>query len=208
MNTGKAWHTLACSASLLIFWALFGPSPARAHCDTLDGPVVTAARAALAKGEITPVLGWIGKDQEDEVREAFNRTLAVRRLGPEAQELADRYFFETVVRLHRAGEGEPFTGLKPAGTPVDPAVAASDKALATGSIDGLVSELSAEVAAGLRLRFERAMEKKRHAGDSVEAARAYVAAYVELTHYAERLHLDARESAGHGTEHGHDLAHR
>jgi hypothetical protein len=27
--------------------------------------------------------------------------------------LADTHFFETVVRLHRLGEGESFTGLKP-----------------------------------------------------------------------------------------------
>ena len=184
-------------AIMLLVCVLSAPRPAEAHCDTLDGPVVTAARAALDKGDVTPVLGWIREEQEPEIRAAFQRTLGVRRLSPEARDLADFYFFETLVRLHRAGEGEPYTGLKPAGTPVEPAVAAADKALETGSIDELIHEMTTRVAAGLKQRFARAVERKRHATESVEAARAFVAAYVELTHYAERIHLDTAGAAGH-----------
>jgi hypothetical protein len=47
---------------------------------------------------------------------------------------------------------------------------------------------------------------KRHADDSVDAGREFVAAYVEFVHYAERLHLDATSPASHtpaGMEHGH-----
>ena len=189
------------AAAPLILGLLAAPRPAEGHCDTIDGPVVTAARAALEKGEITPVLGWIQEPYEPEIRAAFERTLAVRRLGPEARELADRYFFETLVRLHRAGEGEPYTGLKPAGTPVEPAVAAVDKALETGSADELVRDLTGAVAAGLRQRFSRAAETARHTQDSVGAARAFVEAYVELTHYAERIHLAALGAAGHPQGH-------
>lgn len=185
---------------------LLAARPAAAHCDTMDGPVVTAARTALEKGEITPVLGWIREQDEPEVRAAFERTLAVRRLSPEARDLADLYFFETLVRLHRAGEGEPYSGLKPAGTPVEPAVAAADKALETGSADELVRELTGGVAAGLRQRFVVALERKRHAPESVEAARKFVEAYVDLTHYAERIHLDATAAAGHA-EHAEPAAH-
>lgn len=192
-TVSKALWTMA----LVLLVVLSVPRAAKAHCDALDGPVVTAARAALEKGDITPVLGWIREEQEIEVRDAFRRTLVVRRLSPEARELADFYFFETLVRLHRAGEGEPFTGLKPAGTPVEPAVAAADKALETGSIDELVRDITADVSAGLQQRFARAVERKRHAQDSVEAARAFVEAYVELTHYAERIYLDAVGAADH-----------
>jgi hypothetical protein len=96
-------------------------------------------------------------------------------------------FFETLVRVHREGEGAPYTGLKPAGAPVDPAVAAADRALDTGDVDPLVRAVSAAADRGLRGRFARAAEAKRRAGDSVEQGRAYVAAYVELAHYAERL---------------------
>ena len=87
---------------------------ASAHCDTMDGPVIAAARMALQAGDVTPVLKWIPKQSEPEIRAAFTRTLKVRAGGAEAKELADTYFFETLVRLHLAGEGEPYTGLKPA----------------------------------------------------------------------------------------------
>ena len=84
-----------------------------AHCDTLDGPVVKTARAALEKGDVTPILKWVKKENEAEIRDLFKKTLSVRSKGKEAQELADMYFLETLVRVHRAGEGEPYTGLKP-----------------------------------------------------------------------------------------------
>lgn len=95
----------------------------------MDGPVILAARAALEQKDITPVLKWVQKDDEGQIKAAFTRTLAVRAKGPEARDLADQFFFETLVRIHRAGEGAPYTGLKPAGTPVEPAIEAADKAI-------------------------------------------------------------------------------
>jgi len=89
---------------------VLSPRPAHAHCDTLDGPVVKDARIALESKDVTPVLKWIRLDKEGEIREAFQRTLTVRPLGPEARALADRFFFETLVRVHREGEGAPYTG--------------------------------------------------------------------------------------------------
>ncbi len=166
-----------------------------AHCDTMGGPVVMTAQAALEKRDVTPVLKWVKPDQEAEIREAFQKTLAVRALGSQARELADTYFFETLVRLHRAGEGAPYTGLKPAGA-VEPAVAAADKALETGAADELVQHVTDAVASGIRERFARAYEARKHADDSVEAGREFVEAYVEFTHYAERLDTDATGRAG------------
>ena len=78
-----------------------------AHCDGLDGPVVNAARKALATNNVNYVLVWVQKENEPELRTVFQQTLAVRKLSPESQALADRHLFETVVRLHRAGEGAP-----------------------------------------------------------------------------------------------------
>ncbi len=181
----QAWRPAR--AWLLAGLALLAPSRALAHCDTVDGPVVRDARAALDAGDVTPVLKWVGGAQEAEVREAFRHALAVRALGVDARSLADRFFFETLVRVHREGEGAPYTGLKPAGTPVDPAVASADRALDTGDVESLVRTLSAAAEQGLRTRFARAAEARRHASDSVEQGRADVAAYVDLTHYAERL---------------------
>lgn len=170
---------------------------ARAHCDTIDGPVVKDARTALEAGDATLALRWVGAKQEAEVREAFRRTLAVRALGPEARALADRFFFETLVRIHREGEGAPYTGLKAAGTGVNPAIAASDRALDSGAVDPLVGMIVSRAEQGLRERFARATEAKAHAGESVEKGRAFVASYVELVHYAERLLEAATGDAGH-----------
>ena len=188
---------------VLLAAMLASPPRAIAHCDTLDGPVVRDARAALEARDVTPVLKWVEAEKEVEVREAFRRSLAVRVLSPEARTLADRFFFETLVRVHREGEGAPYTGLKPAGTEVDPAIAASDRALETGAIDPLVTMIAGRAEQGLRERFARAAEAKAHAGESVEKGRAYVAAYVAFMHYAERLLQAATTDAGHA---GHDEA--
>jgi len=160
---------------------------------------LVAARQALATRELTPVLMWIRAEDEAAVRADFELALAVRGASNAARELADRFFFETLVRIHRAGEGFPFTGLAPAGTPIEPAIRAADAALASGDVEPLVAQLTAEVAAGARERFARAHAAQAHADHHVAAGRAYVAAYVELTHYAESI---AATAAGHGGGHG------
>jgi hypothetical protein len=167
-----------------------------AHCDTLDGPVVKTAKAALEKGDVTPILKWVKKENEQEIRDLFKKTLAVKSKGKEAQELADMYFLETLVRLHRAGEGEPYTGLKPAGV-VEPAVVEADKALESGSVETLVELITEAASKGIRERFNKAKEAKKHADHSVEAGREFVEAYVQFTHYVERLHLDSTAEAAH-----------
>ncbi|MHC4480618.1 MAG: DUF6448 family protein [Planctomycetota bacterium] len=160
---------------------------AYAHCDTLDGPVVIEAKAALDQGDVTPLLKWAKKEHEEEIRAAFKKTVAVRAKGPETKELADTYFFETLVRLHRAGEGAPYTGLKPAGQ-VEPPVAAADKAIDAGSVDELAKKIGQAAEKGVKERFERLMAANTHKDESVEAGRAYVEAYVIFVHYVEALH--------------------
>jgi Family of unknown function (DUF6448) len=183
--------------SLLTISLVLLPAPAVAHCDTLSGPVIQDARVALDKGDVTPVLKWIQAADEPEIRAAFQKTLAVRSKGEDAREIADRYFFETLVRVHRAGEGAPFTGLKEEAP--EPLLVMADKALATGSGEELTKEITAHVAAELRHRFVAASEARRHAGDSVSAGREYVARYVEFMHYLERLHGEgpAQEQTAH-----------
>lgn len=181
----------------LFVWCI--PVSAGAHCDTLDGPVITTAKIALEKGDVTPVLKWVRKQDEPEIRELFKKTRSVRTKGPEARELADRYFFETLVRIHRAGEGAPYTGLQPAGS-VEPSIAAADKALETGSADRLVTMITDAIAKGIRERFAHVVETKKHADESVEAGRKFVEAYVDYTHYVERLHNDATAHHAHRGE--------
>lgn len=195
--------TIASILGILIIASTLSCDVARAHCDTLDGPVVETARQALQKGDVTPVLKWVKPDDENEIRAAFSKALKVRALGDDARELADQHFFETLVRVHRAGEGVAYTGLKPAGA-VDPGIAAADKALQHGSAQGLAREMGKEVENQIRTRFAEVTEKEKHAGKSVEAGRAYVAAYVDFIHYVEALasmasakheHLHAAEHA-------------
>lgn len=186
-------------ATTVVLGAILTARPVLAHCDTADGPVVAAARVALEKKDITPVLKWVKPGAEAEIRAAFARAIAVRAKGPEAQELADQYFFENLVRIHRAGEGAPYTGILPAGTPVEPAVALADQALATGNADPLLKGIAHHVDEGIRERFARAAAAKKRAESSVGAGREFVEAYVEFTHYVERLHVGATTSAAHHT---------
>ena len=168
------------------------PSMLLAHCDTLDGPVVAAARAALAKGDVTAVLKWVRPEDETEVRSAFQLALSARAAGPAAKDVADRWFYETVVRLHRAGEGAPYTGLKPAGAEAGSGIEAADRALETGSADAVVKLVTERAASGVRETFREALEASRTADRSVEDGRRYVRAYVEFIHYVERVY----EAAG------------
>ena len=166
---------------------VFASGPAAAHCDTLDGPVVSAARKALDAGTVELVLVWVRADDEAELRKAFDRARTVRKAGGEAKELADLYFFETLVRVHRAGEGAPYTGLKPAGT-VEPAVAAADRAIQTGKLQPLGKLVVERMEKGLHGHFDAVMTKKKYRPDDVAAGRAYSSAYVGFVHYAERLY--------------------
>lgn len=190
--------------SALFALTIFATSQsAYAHCDTLDGPVVKEARTALDSGSITPLYKWLRPSDEKVIQDAFEMTLAVRAKGGKAKELADMYFFETLVRIHREGEGAPYTGLKP-GVAVDPAVALADKALENGSIDKLVNVLTNAMAKGIRDRFKHTTETQKHANDSVESGREFVESYVIFTHYVEGLHgLIKGGAAHHGEEENH-----
>jgi len=175
------------AASAVSAFLLAAPATALAHCDTLDGPVVKTARAALESGKPGPVLAWVQAKDEAEIRAAFDHARAVRKLGPEARELADRFFLETLVRVHRAGEGAPFTGLKPAGQDLGPAVPAADQAVEKGSAEAVEKLLLETVRKGLHERFAR-VKARRVPGDDVVQGRAWVEAYVPYVHYVEGVY--------------------
>lgn len=185
------------------------PNLAMAHCDGMDGPVVIAAQKALASGDINLILVWVQLENEKEIRQAFERTLAVRKVNAEARELADMYFFETLVRIHRAGEGAPYTGLKPAGRDLGPAIPLADQALTSGKVEALVKLVSDETTRGLTERFDHAAKARNYSTADVEAGRDYVRAYVTFIHYVERAYEAAiRPVAGHVPEESHALEKR
>ena len=198
----KTYKTMLTTLFVLDFLSLVYVGNASAHCDTVDGPVVATARTALDKGDVTPLLKWVRPEEENEIRAAFQKTLAMRAKGSEAKEFADMYFFETLVRIHRTGEGAPYTGLKP-GEAIDPAVALADKALENGKVDKLVNVLTNAMANGIRERFQHARETQKHADDSVAAGREFVESYVVFTHYVEGLHGLIKAGAAHHGKAGH-----
>ena len=147
----------AAFAAMASAWAIV----ANAHCDTLDGPVVAAARKALDSGNVNLVLVWVQKKDDAEIRNHFQKTVAVRKAGGQAKELADMYFFETLVRIHRAGEGAGYTGLKPAGK-IEPPIAAADRSLESGKLQEVAKLISARMEKGLHRNFEDMMKKKKY----------------------------------------------
>lgn len=188
--TAKAAALAAISAALL-----FAAAPASAHCDGEDGPVINSARQALASGNVNRVLVWVQHTDEAQIKDAFRKALEVRKLNPSAKELADHYFFETLVRVHRAGEGAPYTGIKPAGRDLGPAVVAGDKALETGSVKPLAELLTQAVHKSVGGQFKEVMAKKNFKADDVAAGQEYVKAYVNYIHSVERIYTAAASPA-------------
>ena len=158
------------------------------HCDTMDGPVVRAAQAALKSGNVNLVLIWVKGKDEAELKEAFRKTLKVRRLSPAARELADRYFFETLVRIHRTGEGAPYTGLKPARSDLGPVIPVADKAIENGLVTPLLKLFPDDVRPDIEKRFGDAVAKKNFRRNDVAAGRDYVEAYSSFLEYLEHLY--------------------
>ncbi|MFC5929879.1 hypothetical protein D6T64_12375 [Cryobacterium melibiosiphilum] len=165
--------------------AALAPVTAEAHCDTAGGPAVKDGRTALETGNVNYALKWIPAEGEAELRGVFAQALTVRTLGADAAALADQHFLETLVRIHRMGEGVGFTGIQPVGTAIDPVVTAADEALALNSDAHLLPLAPEERRAELDARFQAALAVKDFDVNDVIAGRRYLAAYVDFFTYAE-----------------------
>lgn len=192
------FFTVSATVVIAVGLAAVGARRVLAHCDGLDGPVVQAAQRALGTGNVNLALVWVQPEDEAEIRAAFEQAVSVRTLSPTAATLADRSFFETLVRLHRAGEGAAYTGLKPAGRDLGPAIPAADRALVEGSVDALEKLLIDEVRQNLRAQFGDVRARRDYEPNDLDRGREYVQAYVEFIHYVERLHESAAgKASGH-----------
>lgn len=172
------------------------------HCDSLDGPVVTVARQALDREDVALVLPYVTATAEAEVSSAFDRTIKARAQGEEAREVADLWFFETVVRLHRAGEGAPYTGLKPAGLEVGPVIPVAEQAIEDEDPTALVDLLTGLVRDQALHRFHEMLDLRQEAADDVAAARRHVTAMLGLQVWAHQL-ARAAQATPHGEGAGH-----
>lgn len=183
----------------------FGGDVLPPHCDTMDGPVVKAAKQALESGNVNLVLAYVPRRAERELKEAFEKTMQTRKVSVEARDLADYWFFETAVRLHREGEGAPYTGLKPAGLDWGPVVPRAEKAIEQGDPKEVVDFLKHAVEEELRERFKHITATKGYDVNDVAAAREHVEAmlgfelyshhvYTNITHWE---HGEQAEKGGH-----------
>lgn len=199
-SAGKKWtwkmKTLVFSL-LMVLFAFAIPNPVSAHCDGLDGPVVKAAQKALETNNVNLILVWVQKDDEGYIRKAFEKTIKLRTISPEAKDLADTYFYETLVRIHRAGEGAPYTGLKPAGRDLGPAIPAADAAITSGSAKDIWSLLSNSIHNEFHEKFTKVEQLKNYDSKDVEKGREFIRAYVEYIHFAEKVYNITQS----GTEH-------
>ncbi|HLS27221.1 MAG TPA: DUF6448 family protein [Opitutales bacterium] len=159
-----------------------------AHCDSVDGPVIQEAQAALQAGEVDSLLKWVEPEFETEIINAFERATTVAQEAPAAKDLAEQWFLETLIRRHREGEGASYTGIKPAGQ-IDPAIRHADHALETGALGDLAEHISHTVAQEIEKRFAEANKLRETASESPEAGREFVAAYVDYIHFIEGLQL-------------------
>lgn len=192
------YHQLIAKAAALATVSLallFAAGPASAHCDGEDGPVIKSAQQALDSGNVNRVLIWVQPGDEAQIKGAFNKALEVRQLNPSAKELADHYFYETLVRVHRAGEGAPYTGIQPAGRDLGPAVVAGDNALVTGSVEPLAKLLTQAVHKSVGGQFKDVIAKQNYKADDVAAGQEYVNAYVKYIHSVERIYAAAAQPA-------------
>jgi hypothetical protein len=185
----------------VVLTIVVAPAFAAAHCDAVSGPVATSAMRALETGNVNLALPYVPATAEPQVKAAYEQAVIVRTKGPEARALADRYFMETVVRLHREGEHAPFTGLKPAGTDFGPAIPAAEQALETGTLDAVLALLDEELVHALKARFHHVMHEPAAAPKTdadVPAARKRVTAELEFVTFVETLYRATR-----GEGHGH-----
>lgn len=144
------------------------------------------------------ILPWVPQKAEAELTQAFQKTLAVK--GKEATELAHYWFFETAVRLHREGEGAPYTGLKPAGLDWGPVVPNADKAIEQGNAKEVIQFILHTVEEELQKRFKLAMSRKNYDPNDVAAARKYVQAMLGFVLFSHHLYTFVTG----GTEHGEE----
>jgi hypothetical protein len=190
------------AAGVVAAGLLVGSQSAQAHCDSVDGPVAQAAQKALDTGNVNLALPYAPATAENEIKAAFAQSLKVRVIGPDAQALADRAFIETTVRLHRAGEGAAYTGLKPAGIDYGPAIPAADRAVASGDLKPVKALLAEELEHGLHARFVHVREtgsaaKEPTTAKDVAAARARVSAELGFVTYVEGLRQAIHGAGGH-----------
>jgi hypothetical protein len=187
----------ATAAVILLFMVtVLAYTPASAHCDSYDGPVIKDAAKALETNNVNLVLKWITAEQEKEVIPLFNKTYQLKTGDKEIYAIVEKSFLETLVRLHRETEGAPYTGLKPAGT-TKQIIQMTDKTIDSGNVDDFLETLNKHIDNVIREKYMKVAELSKVKNNSIVEGREYVEAYVDYTHTVEALHDIMEHGGGH-----------
>lgn len=183
----------ALTAFVLASSLVFSISDARAHCDGEDGPVAKAVYKALETGNLNLVLPYAPASAEAELKTTFAGARKARALGPDARKVADRLFLETAIRLHRAGEGATFTGVKAAGIDYGPMIPAAEQAIESGDLQAVKAVVLKEIDHVLgerlvHLRKLREVSSEPADYSQVAAARERVSAELGFIIFAEGIY--------------------
>ncbi len=189
---------------LFLALVLIIPQNISAHCDSVEGPVVLAAKRSLQTGNLNHVLIWVGEEDEIEIRNMFDKVNNVRNLNEEVKHLADMYFFETVVRVHRMGEGVGYTGLKNESFKPEEGIEAADIAIENNSVENILAHLDKAEHEKVTHYFKELQSNRNFDLNNIKAGREYVGSYVHFIHYIEGLFSGENEHENHSEEkHSH-----
>lgn len=192
----KSTKAIIAVTAILMAMSLFN-TKSYAHCDRKNGPVAVAAKEALKTEDFSKVVIWVGEEQEEELKKKFNESLSVYQKDGDSKELAKEYFMETAVRLHRAAEGMPFTGLKPA-QPAAKDIKVAEKALKTGNLDPVMDMFSNKLENKTQKWFQKALKAKKNKDNSVKAGREWTDMYVKYIVYLHKLYVKIEQGPPHG----------
>ena len=192
----KSTKAIIAVTAILMAMSLFN-TKSYAHCDRKNGPVAVAAKEALKTEDFSKVVIWVGEEQEKELKKKFNESLSVYQKGGDSKELAKEYFMSTTVRLHRAAEGMPFTGLKPASSAAKD-IQVAEKALETGNLDPVMEKFSSKLEDEAQKWFQKALEAKKNKDESIEAGREWADKYVKYIVYLHKLYVKIEKGPPHG----------
>lgn len=157
------------------------------YCDTMDGPIVTAAEIALEMENINYVLPFVKKEHETELKEAFEKSVIVRELSGEAAEIADYWFFETAVRLHMLGAGKPYSGIKQSGLNKEHIILKAQDAVENQDKTALEDLLLESLRDAIEKKYEITISKKDYDVNDTEAARNYLNSLFDLVEFSNEI---------------------
>ncbi len=111
------------------------------------------------------------------------------KAGKDAKEVADDWFFENTIRLHRAEKEHRTPGMKPAGLSEGPVVPRAEKAIETGDPKESIGFILKTVEDDLTHRFHHVMEKKKYDVNDVAAGREFIEAFIGWVVYSHHLYM-------------------